>query len=200
LQSISSEAISIAKDAILMRRLLGLAAAILALGLALFLPLPFAVITHVRNSVEIERPAAPVFAYVTTPGNWPRWHPSSRAVHGAVDHPLRLGESVTEDFLVAGRAGQVVWTVTEYESPRRWKIAGTIDGRPAGTVLYELREAAGAPGSRDERVMTHFVRAFDYAAPDLRFVLADRLSLRAQIEAESTAAVKGLKRELEAGL
>jgi hypothetical protein len=45
-------------------------------------------------------------------------------VSGTTDHPLDLDEQVTEDFLVAGRRGRVVWTVVVGEAPERWVIAG----------------------------------------------------------------------------
>ena len=103
-------------------------AAIVGLALA---PLPIDDTTRIHNSVSIGRDPDVVFAYVTTPANWPKWHPSSLAVSGTTDHPLDLGEQVTEDFLVAGRRGRVVWTVVEREAPERWVIAGEVeDGRP----------------------------------------------------------------------
>src|SRR5438034_205416 len=67
--------------------------------------------TRIYTRISIQRPIEEVFAYVTTPANWPRWHPSSLGVRGAADHPLEVGEQVTEDFRVAGRCGEVVWTV-----------------------------------------------------------------------------------------
>jgi len=173
------------------------AIAVVAAGAAvvgiLLVPLPFNDITRIRNTIEIRQPVERVFDYVTTPGNWPRWHPSSQAVHGALDHPLQVGEQVTEDFVVAGRQGQVIWTVVERTRPSHWKIAGSIQGRPAGTVQYDL---TGIPDSQGEPA-THFEREFDYAAPNLLFSILNRVLLRGQIEQESAAAVQGLKRELE---
>src|ERR1700741_3769940 len=85
------------------------AAALLAA--ILFLPVELGS-TRIVSTVDIARSPPEVFAYVTTPGNWPQWHPSSLAVSGAVDHPLEIGESVIEDFQVAGRRGRVTWRVT----------------------------------------------------------------------------------------
>jgi hypothetical protein len=34
-------------------------------------------------------------------------------VSGAIDHSLKVGEQVTEDFRVAGRRGRARWTVIE---------------------------------------------------------------------------------------
>ncbi len=55
----------------------------------------------------IDRPIGDVFDYTTEPDNWPKWHPASRSVSGAVDHPLTLGEEVREEFNVAGRTGEL---------------------------------------------------------------------------------------------
>ena len=89
-----------------MRRwIVALGAVATVAGLA-FAPLPVEDTTRIHSSVEIARDPDVVFAYVTTPANWPTWHPSSLAVSGAVDHPLDIGEQVTEDFLVAGRRGR----------------------------------------------------------------------------------------------
>jgi uncharacterized protein YndB with AHSA1/START domain len=166
--------------------LLGIAAIVsLVLG-----PLPIDDTTRIHSSVSIDRNPDVVFAYVTTPDNWPKWHPSSLAVSGATDHPLDLGEQVTEDFLVAGRRGRVVWTVVEREAPERWIIAGEVGGRPTGAVTYTL-ESAGAG--------TRFDREFVYSSPTLLFAVLNRLSIRAKVERESAESVRRLKAVLEAG-
>jgi len=158
---------------------------------ALFrLPLPWIVGTRIDNTIDIARPADRVFDYVTTPGNWPRWHPSSLAVHGATDHPLQIGERVSEDYRVAGRQGRVVWAVTQRERPRHWVIVGTIGGHEAGTVSYTLTPTA--TGTRFERVFVYGT------APTPFYALLNQLWLRRRIEAESTNAVERLKAVLEA--
>lgn len=145
--------------------------------------------TRIRDEIIINRPVEAVFDYVTTPGNWPRWHPSSLSVTGSTDCSLEVGEQVTEEYQVAGRQGTVVWTVTEREHPRRWVIEGQIVGRGAGgTVAYTLAPANGA---------TRFVREFSYPTPGLWFQLLNRLLVRRRIAAESTTAVRRLKEVLE---
>jgi uncharacterized protein YndB with AHSA1/START domain len=67
--------------------------------------------SRIDKTIHIRKPVEQVFEFVTTPVNWPRWHPSSLAVSGAMDHSLEVGEQVTEEFLVAGRRGRVVWRV-----------------------------------------------------------------------------------------
>jgi hypothetical protein len=152
-------------------------------------PLPLGDRTRIANSIVIARPPDVVFAYVTTPGNWPKWHPASIAVSGATDHSLGPDEQVTEDFIVAGRKGRVVWTVLKRDAPRQWIIEGDVEGRNAGVITYTL--ATVAQGTR-------FERDFVYGSPNLLFAALNRISLRAQVEAESAQAVQNLKRLLEA--
>ncbi|MGH2542819.1 MAG: SRPBCC family protein [Ardenticatenaceae bacterium] len=146
--------------------------------------------TRIYNAIHIERPVEEVFDYVTTPGNWPRWHPSSLAVRGATDHSLTVGEAVTEAFSVAGRREEVVWTVTERAAPQLWTIEGQIVGREGGgTVRYRLQARNGG---------TWFEREFTYPTRGLLFTLLDLLLIRRRVRKESTEAVARLKEVLEA--
>lgn len=163
--------------------------AVVAMAVLLMAPLPWQATTRIHSVVTIDRAPADVFAYVSTPANWPAWHPSSLAVRGATDHPLQMGEQVTESFRVAGREGTVIWTVTGRQPPSFWRIDGVIDSRQAGTVTYTLTPAG--PGTR-------FERDFTYRAPTLLFSLLNWAALRGQIDAESAEAVQRLKARLEA--
>jgi uncharacterized protein YndB with AHSA1/START domain len=145
--------------------------------------------TTIFSAIDICRPVEAVYEFVTTPGNWPRWHPSSLGVTGAVDHSLQVGERCTEAFHVAGRRGEVVWTVIAREAPQRWSIEGVIVGRMSGgTVTYTLTRTPGG---------TRFERKFVYPTPGLLFALADRLVYSRRVEAESTEALRRLKDCLE---
>lgn len=144
----------------------------------------------IYTAVVIHKPIEVVFDYVTTPGNWPEWHPSSLRVQGATDHPLEPGEQVWEEFLVAGRRGYVVWTVRERTAPHRWMIEGRIEGRQGGgTVVYTL--TAYADGTR-------FEREFTYDVPGRLGRVLDWLVIRRRITAESALALRRLKERVEA--
>lgn len=147
--------------------------------------------TTIVTAIEIRRPVEQVFNYVTTSGNWTRWHPSSLGVSGATDHPMDLGEEVTEKFLVAGRRGEIVWTVCENDPPWKWVIAGETQGGVPGRVTYLLRPHGNG---------TSFVRIFDYSSRNLLQYLLDRLVVRRKVTAESEEAVHRLKQVLEAGI
>ncbi|HST89049.1 MAG TPA: SRPBCC family protein [Ktedonobacterales bacterium] len=145
---------------------------------------------RVYTTTNIARPIDQVFAYVSTPGYWPDWHPSSLGVSGATDHSLGVGEQVTEEFRVAGRTGRALWTVREHTAPVRWVIEGVIEGRGSGgTVAYMLTP-------RGET--TFFEREFTYPAPTRLFKLLDLLVIRRRVRAESTEALRRLKARLEA--
>ncbi len=145
--------------------------------------------TRIYKTIRINLSIEEVFDYATTPGNWPDWHPSSLGVSGATDHSLEPGEQVTEKFRVAGRRGQVVWTVREREAPRRWTIAGEIEGGGgSGTITYTTTRREGA---------TLFERDFVYEMPNPLLALLDRLVLRRRVEAETGEALRRLKDVLE---
>ncbi|HEV8191605.1 MAG TPA: SRPBCC family protein [Ktedonobacterales bacterium] len=145
---------------------------------------------RIYTTATIACPIDDLYAYVTTPAYWPDWHPSSLGVSEGATHSLTVGERVTERFLVAGRRGTVVWTVTEREAPRRWVIAGAIEGtNGGGTIIYTLSQ-------RDEGVF--FEREFVYPAPNLAFAVLDALVVRRRIQVESEEATRRLKEHIEA--
>lgn len=162
--------------------------ALFAIGAVALVWLPIEDNTTIGNTIFIERPPGVVFTYVTTPGNWPKWHPASKAVSGATDHSLSEGEKVAEDFVVAGHAGRVVWTVLKRDAPREWVLEGDVDGRKAGVIAYSPTPVAEG---------TRFVREFVYPSRNLLFAIMNRISIRSKVEQESDRAVHNLKRILE---
>lgn len=145
--------------------------------------------TTILSTIDIPRSVETVFDYVTTPGNWPEWHPSSEGVVGATDHSLDVGEQVIEDYFVAGRRGKVTWTVRERLAPTRWVIDGVITtGRGGGgTITYTCMPRDGG---------TYFVREFVYSTPSLFYAVLDALIVRRRIAAESDQALRQLQNVL----
>src|SRR3954454_24907390 len=97
---------------------------------------------QIVTTIRISRPLATVFDYVTTPTNWPTWHPASLSVTGSADHPLDVGEEITEEFIAAGRCGRTTWRVTQREASRLWKIETITPGARAA-IIYRLHVAKG---------------------------------------------------------
>jgi len=116
---------------------------------------------HIVTTITIARAPAAVFEFVTTPSFWPSWHPSSESVAmsdgQAAEHPLRLGEQVREHIVASGLRDHVVWTVVEYDYPRRWVISGRAGSGASAILSYELQ----AHGTR-----TLFRRELDYKLRD----------------------------------
>jgi uncharacterized protein YndB with AHSA1/START domain len=144
--------------------------------------------SRIVESVLINAPIEHVYAYVTTPANWPKWHPASRSVSPGADHSLEVGEQVSEDFETAGRRGRAVWTVREREPPHRWVVHGS--GETGGDVVITYRFTAEQGGTRFERELT-------YRMPNLTLVLLDFLRIRRRMAAESAEALRRLKLLLE---
>jgi uncharacterized protein YndB with AHSA1/START domain len=144
--------------------------------------------TRIRSEATIGRPPSDVFDYVTTPANWPQWHPSSVAVTGDAGHPLDVGERCTEEFVVAGRHGVTEWTVVERVRPERWKIEAHPANGGHATITYQLGPDASG---------THFSRTLLYELPNAMLALLDILILRRRIKRESATALTNLRRVLE---
>jgi hypothetical protein len=148
------------------------------------------VVSRIVSTITIARNPDEVFGYVTVPGRWPEWHPSSLAVSGCPpERSLEVGERCTEEFLVAGRHGSCEWAVVERIPGVRWTIATATQGGSA-TIAYDLAPAEGG---------TSFRRTLDYRMPNALLALLDRLVLRRRIEAESKEALRRLKARLESG-
>lgn len=143
--------------------------------------------SRILSSIHLEAPPAEVYAYVTAPGHWPQWHPSSLGVRGTLSS-LEVGQEVTEAFQVAGRRGEVVWCCTLRQPPTRWVIEGQIvRHRSGGIITYTLH-----PEGRG----TRFEREFVYFLPNPLLRLLDRLVLRRRVAAESQEALRRLKARL----
>jgi len=143
--------------------------------------------TRITTTVRISRPIEEVFDYVTTPANWPVWHPASISVSGSSDHPLGLGEEVVEEFVAGGRRGRATWRVTRRKAPHRWRIeASSPQGQAA--IAYRLSAEGGD---------TVFERDLSYRMPNVWLALLDVLVLRRRMDRESRIALARLKRVLE---
>jgi uncharacterized protein YndB with AHSA1/START domain len=143
--------------------------------------------TRIVVAINIHRPIGVVFDYVTTPANWPAWHPASRAVSGSADHSLLIGEQVTEEFVAGGRHGSCVWQVTQREIPYLWTIT-TSTPQVRAEITYRLK----AQGEQ-----TFFEREFTYATSGIWFWILDLLLMRRRMARESRIALEQLKERLE---
>lgn len=175
-----------------MRTLLWLGAGSAAVAALLLLPLPWPdawLGSRLVNRIEIAAPPERVFSYVTTPANWPRWHPASRAVRGITDRAPKVGENVIETFEIAGRRDDATWTTVELDPPRRWVIYSGTPGGASARIFYSLSARNGS---------TLWERDIDYRGPNLLFGLLNVLQIRAVMESDSAKALANAKRDVEA--
>jgi uncharacterized protein YndB with AHSA1/START domain len=144
--------------------------------------------TKIVASIRIDRPMSAVFDYVTTPANWPSWHPASRRVTGAIDHSLVMGEQVTEEFIAGGQAASCVWHVMRRRPPYLWKIV-TVTPQISAEITYRLKPL-GKGG-------TYFERELIYRPTGLWFRVLDFFAMRRRNRQESRLALERLKERLE---
>jgi carbon monoxide dehydrogenase subunit G len=144
--------------------------------------------TRICNSIQIHRPIEQVLDFITTPANWPTWHPAAMSVSGNADHSLHPGEEVTENISVAGHRGQVTWLVRERNTPRRWVIDGTGKTNGRATITYTLTPVTDA---------TAFERELVYTMPNRPLAVLDWLIIRLRMRADSVEALQSSKGRLE---
>ncbi|MBV8298851.1 MAG: SRPBCC family protein [Candidatus Eremiobacteraeota bacterium] len=146
--------------------------------------------TRISSEATIRRSADEVFDYVTTPANWPQWHPSSIRVTGDAGHSQDVGERCTEEFVVAGQHGVCEWVVLRRDAPSSWVIEARPEAGGRATITYALTPDGGGG--------TRFTRTLEYEMPNALLAVLDALVIRRRIERESAQAVANLRAVLEA--
>lgn len=144
--------------------------------------------SNVPVTVKIDRPIEEVYDFLTTAANWPKWHPSTAAVYGAIYHPALKGEKIVEK--VKGGIGfheRFHWTVTERERPTRWQIFAVSEHGVKVEITYTLKEENGS---------TIWLREMDFKIPKI-LVPVEKLIFSHFIRWNSTIAVRQLKDVLE---
>ena len=140
-------------------------------------------------TVHIACPVEEVFDFITTAGNWTKWHPATAWVKGdAATHPARVGEVITERVKHGPMRDTFDWTVEECRPPERWAIRGK--GRMSGQkvlITYELSPDGGG---------TRWVRAMTFFFPGI-FARLDKLLLNGILQRNSEKALRQLKEVLD---
>ena len=143
--------------------------------------------TNVCVSIHIKQPVEKVFDYVTTASNWPKWHPSTVSVSGAVFHPALEGETIVEKVKFGIARDRFTWKVEERKPPKRWVISGTSDHGQKVRIAYTL--TAKDDGTLWEREM--------YFDIPKSLQLVDNLLFSKLVKRNSETAVRQLKEVME---
>ncbi len=137
-----------------------------------------------QHEILIASPLEPVFDYVSTPGRWPEWHPSSLRLEAGADRPLTAGESFEEDIRAGGRKTHLSWIVRECRRPELWVADARGENGIRLQLEYRLTAAAGG---------TRFVRTLSYELPNALYWLYNRLYGQRRIEQESVQSLRQLR-------
>jgi uncharacterized protein YndB with AHSA1/START domain len=97
-------------------------------------------------SVEISRPPADVFAYVTDPSHLPLWQESVVRVDSD-DAPTEVGTRVVVIRRVGRREMESAAEVAEFRPPTRWGVRG-VDGPLRGDVTGTIEPLDNGTRSR----------------------------------------------------
>ena len=97
-------------------------------------------------SVEISRPPADVFAYVTDPSHLPLWQESVVRVDSD-DAPTHVGTRAVVVRRVGRREMESVAEVAEMQPPTRWGVRG-VDGSVRGDVTGTIEPLENGTRSR----------------------------------------------------
>jgi uncharacterized membrane protein len=97
---------------------------------------------QVETSIQINRPAAEVFAYLSNFENNPKWQSGMRSAHFTSEGPLRVGSTYAQLAQFMGRRIESTFEVLEYEPGRRIKATSTAGSFPI-TFTRIVEPAAG---------------------------------------------------------
>jgi uncharacterized membrane protein len=101
----------------------------------------------IERSVEVDRPAADVWAVLEDVRQIPVYSPSTVAVADAPERLSAAGQRFRQTVMVLGRRFESQWTVTELQPGRLVAFEGTV-GVGARYCLVEEVDASGPDRSR----------------------------------------------------
>ena len=138
-------------------------------------------------TVEVDRPAADVFAYATDPTRFPEWQ--AGVVDGHLDQagPPQVGGKCVTTRRIGGAERPVTSELTHVDPPRTWGVRG-IDGPIRATVDLTVAPLA--------ETRSRLTIAVDFEGHGIGRVLVPLL-VRRQAQQEMPTNVANLKRQLE---
>lgn len=92
----------------------------------------------IAHSIEINRRADEVFAYLDQPERHGEWQSQITSAKVETDGPVRVGTRVHETRRLGGREQDTSYEITEHDPPRRSSFRGVAGAiRPVGTVTVD---------------------------------------------------------------
>jgi uncharacterized protein YndB with AHSA1/START domain len=141
------------------------------------------------TSIEVDRPAEEVFAYVTDPSRFAEWQNGVVDGHSTTEGPASMGDKCVSTRRMGFMARPVTSEVTEVDPPRTWAVRG-IDGPIRAAVHVTVRPLEA--GKRSEVTI-----AIDFNGHGIGKLLVP-LVVRPMTGKEMLVNMQRLKRRLEA--
>ena len=92
----------------------------------------------IKHSIDINRPAEEVFAYLDQLDRHGEWQSSLVSARVETNGPTRVGTRVVERRKVPGGARDIPYEITRHEPPHKASFRGTAGPvRPVGTVTVD---------------------------------------------------------------
>ena len=142
------------------------------------------------TSVEVDRPSAQVFAYVTDPSRFSEWQDGVVSGHMANGGPSSVGDRCVTTRRVGFTHRPFASEVTHVDPPRTWGVRG-IDGPIRAEVDVTVE-----PLDDDRR--SRVTIEIDFVGHGIGQLLVP-LVVRAQARREMPTNLKRLKKRLESG-
>ena len=104
----------------------------------------------IKHSIEINRPAEEVFAYLDQVDRHNEWQGSLVSTTVETDGPTRVGTRVIERRNVPGGTRDLSYEITEHDPPRKVSFRGTSGPvRPVGTyTVHPTGESSSRMNSK----------------------------------------------------
>ena len=142
------------------------------------------------TSIEVDRPAPEVFAYVTDPNHFSEWQNGVVDGHRHGDGPASVGDKCANTRQIGFAKRSVTSEITGIDPPHTWSVRG-IDGpvRAAVDVNVDPLE----DGKRSKVTIT-----IDFTGHGIGKIIVPLL-IRPQAAKEMTTNMQRLKHRLETG-
>ncbi|MER5933460.1 SRPBCC family protein [Streptomyces sp. NPDC002054] len=101
----------------------------------------------IRETIDIDRTPAEVYAYVTDPSHLPEWQQSAVSARRLSDAPMGVGSRVSVTRRMGKREYAGTMEVTAMDPPRSWHMHG-VDGPVRPDVQGTIEPLADGTASR----------------------------------------------------
>jgi uncharacterized protein YndB with AHSA1/START domain len=140
-------------------------------------------------TIDVDRPAAEVFAYATDPSRFSQWQEGVVDGHLDTSDSVQAGTRCLTTRRIGGANRAVTSEVTHVDPPRTWGVRG-IDGAIRATVDLAVKPLT--------EVSSRLTISVDFEGHGIGKVLVP-LIVRRQAQKEMPANLATLKRRIEAG-